>query len=180
MKSTALGAATLLLSTAAVAQTQPDWRVIAGTPDTAIFCDMSRVRKMPDGHVQVWTKGLPAKDLVRESNKPITKEQTSAAAEKLLRGYKPLVQQTHELTQDERVNFILAEQIANAGKIQPSLRILFEIDCTEQRTPRPCCCSPARAAHTASTGHRAQNAYERSPRLRPALSRRLQRAQENL
>jgi hypothetical protein len=134
VKFTALGAAALLLSTAAVAQIQPDWRVIASTPDTVLFCDMSRVRKMPDGHVQVWTKGLPAKDLVREeSSKPITKEQTSAAAEKLIHGYKPLVQSTHELTQDELINFILAEQIADAGKIQPSIRMLFEIDCEEQQ-----------------------------------------------
>ena len=94
---------------------------------------MSKVRKLGNGHVQVWTKGLPAKDLVRESNKTLTDEQALAAAQKL-HGYTPLVQQTHELTKDELINFVLAEQIANADKIQPSIRMLFEIDCVEQQS----------------------------------------------
>jgi hypothetical protein len=111
-----------------------DWRLIGGTSDSYTFYDANSVRKLPDGHFEVWLKGLPMTATNKAANKALDKDHVDRAAKKIASGYVPPAALDHKLTHDEIINAVGAEGIANDASIEPTTRLLVEVDCPNRMT----------------------------------------------
>lgn len=77
----------VVLSAPMYAQSQSDCRLLGGTQDERMFYDASGVRKLPDGHFEIWLKSLPGKAMVKRLNaRAKDKDLTDHAARKLASG----------------------------------------------------------------------------------------------
>jgi hypothetical protein len=127
-----LAALAFLLPFKATAQSV-DWKLYAGSRiqegDISCFYDAVGVTRT-SGRVRVWTKCLLEKELGNVYNDPII---TDAAARKIADYYvPPLARGVQGIDLDTMIGYVVAEQIANVGKIEPSSRIFYEIDCSEK------------------------------------------------
>jgi hypothetical protein len=113
-----------------------DWRIygFAKTDgEEALFYLSSDVRPQADGRIQFWVKGLDWHQIDTIFNSPEPdKSLAERAAKKVLAGYVAPYAVTHNVSQDEHVNLIVAEEIANEAKLQPITRILYELDCKQR------------------------------------------------
>jgi hypothetical protein len=80
---------------------------------------------------RVWTKGLDANATNRAMDTTTLDEKSlSVAAEKIASGYSSPLTRTGEVEANVAV---LAEAIANLDTIEPSARVLIELDCARQQ-----------------------------------------------
>lgn len=111
-----------------------DWKLYAFSatkPQTAMFYLSSEIVRTP-GHVQVWMKALDIKKLngFNDAKSPAL-EKTKT----LLRNdYAPPLGTVTTLTKDRVIMITAYEQLADLGTITPSLKILYEIDCSQRLT----------------------------------------------
>jgi hypothetical protein len=129
-----LVALVLAASTALYAQQSTyDWRLLGdaeGSPETHVFYDAAGTRKLPDGHYEVWLKALPIKATDNATNQVAhDKARIDHAAQKLLAGYVPPLGVDVKLTKDQIEHAVLIEEVANEGSVEPTARILEEVDC---------------------------------------------------
>jgi hypothetical protein len=126
-------ALSLFVGTAS-AQPSTDWRFYGATkigPDESavdLFYLNNEIRRTPDGHLLVWTKGLALKRLMDENEKADA-DRIDRAARKVMTGYVPPIFKGEKHDQDQVVGAISFEEMANEAKIEPTTRILYEIDC---------------------------------------------------
>jgi len=99
-------------------------------PDLLVFYLSNEIKSLPFGHIEVWTKGLSAKEVTTAYNKIGKNDDfTDRVARKLLGHYNPPYARIHKLTDDDVMNIAAWEEFANEANISPRLRVLWEIDC---------------------------------------------------
>jgi hypothetical protein len=114
-----------------------DWKFYGGaTLDDGVFhqCfyDANGIVKQPDTHMRIWTKCLSVKDIDSiETNKEPFNKIVENAAQKIARGYVPPIIIINKIEFDKIADITAAEQIADISDIQPSSRILYELDCSQ-------------------------------------------------
>jgi hypothetical protein len=124
----------LIVETIASAQIPPaDWKLygfsIFGSGGSYLFYSNGDLRRLPNGHIEVWTKGLSEKAVEKAENAPPSKEFMERVYQKFKREDALPYSKIQKLTPEQRMNSILSEEFANDANIQPNARILFELDC---------------------------------------------------
>jgi hypothetical protein len=109
-----------------------EWRLYAastlGTVELRDFFLRSDIKHLPNGNVEVWTKGLAITDLRKIPSNKVIEE----AANKLRLGYRPAVADIEHLSNDDVLDAILMEEIANEESVGPRTQTLEEINCKDQ------------------------------------------------
>jgi hypothetical protein len=81
-----------------------DWKYLGGAKlDVDVYCfyEAHNVVQKPEGHLQVWTKCLPQKDL---SDQQLGKDLINLGAKQLLSGYDPPYSAVEELSEKQVSN----------------------------------------------------------------------------
>ncbi len=127
---TCFTAALLAASVAAAQSPTHAWHFYGVTQDgTSLFYSSTDLSRTPDGHVQVWTKGLLSKAVQREGDHLVKdKEALKRIVASVVIGAQPITS-VQKLTQDEVTEVALEEEVANRGQLAPVMRILLEVDC---------------------------------------------------
>jgi hypothetical protein len=140
MKSLVRAAMILCASTLHAQQPASDWRMIGETKDEAVFYDASGMRKLPNGHLEVWLKALPLKAIIKAYEQR-DKERRDRAVRKLVSGYvppvwldKPPMWFEKKTNRDQITDAVVFEEVANEAAIEPSMRLLVEVDCPNRLT----------------------------------------------
>jgi hypothetical protein len=117
-----------------------DWKMY-GFADLGVqsvcFFDAKNVGQTNDGHIRVWTKCLPEKDLddVDEKSDRVHKL-ADRSADKIANGYVPPIVVIGRLAFD-KVRVVTAyEETADLGDIGPNERMLTEFNCSEKKQRR--------------------------------------------
>lgn len=112
-----------------------DWKhfgfITVASVDVMVFYDTRSTRRLPGGTLQVWTKGLSAKEITD------TKLGESAMERLIWRninGYEPPLARVQKLNPDQILDVMIFEEIANTGSIETMVRTLHEIDCSGKMT----------------------------------------------
>ena len=115
-----------------------DWKLYGGaTPAdegyNVCFYDAGGVFRAPDGHIRVWTKCLPQKnldsvDIKNEFDGRILEN----TAEKAAHHYIPPISAAMTIDADQSLQFTLYEEIANISSIEPHAKIFYELNCPER------------------------------------------------
>jgi hypothetical protein len=123
--------AALLVALVVRAQGKPaDWKLFgimkAHGQNVDIFYLASELRRNAAGHIEVWTKGVPTAAV---NHVILDKVQVGNVADKFLSGYKPPAMRVTKATKDQVLIGLSAEEVANAGNVDPVNRVLFEMNC---------------------------------------------------
>lgn len=97
-----------------------------------LFFDAAGVIRRDNGHVEVWTKGLSQKALVRARNNPgsrVDRKIIDHATGKKVQKYRPPLSTVHELDDDKVMELLIDEAEANVADIVPKMKTLYELDC---------------------------------------------------
>jgi hypothetical protein len=122
----------------ATAETQKyDWNYYEEfTPDKGdvlfLFFSASSIEKIQDGHIKVWAKGVPKRDVKKVFIK--NKESIIRTPEKvitLLPQY-PDAYKSKNVNNDNSLALIFLEYIVNNFKIDPRVQWLYELNCKEK------------------------------------------------
>jgi hypothetical protein len=109
-----------------------DWNYFGGAvidgKGIYTFYDNNSVVRRPDGHIEVWTKGLAVSDIKRVNSRP-DKALAQRVARKMVDKYVLPYASVTEIDQDQYISILSAEDIADNAIIQPRARILMELDC---------------------------------------------------
>jgi hypothetical protein len=129
----------LILCNSAYSQAaQDDWKFYGGTKigkEVLItYFSLSSVENMQNGHVRVWIKSLPAKEIQKILDATNDKSTLmTGASKKIASGYIPPCYVINEYTQDELIGLVLNEEVVNHSNISYRARIFYELDCAEKR-----------------------------------------------
>ncbi|MBI1213778.1 MAG: hypothetical protein GC190_20145 [Alphaproteobacteria bacterium] len=109
-----------------------DWKfyggaTVAGGEPEYLFYDAAGLQHVGT-HVKVWVKGLPSKEL-EKARDAADQGLIDRAAKKLAHYYVPPIARLRNIDQDQAIDIILFEEIADDATIEPRSRILYEIDC---------------------------------------------------
>jgi hypothetical protein len=123
-------------SNVASMQDDVDWKVFGGggsrVPSVCFF-DQKSLNVANDGHVRVWTKCLPSKDVNSiDENSDRGKKLIEAAGLESFRGGSPPVVASGIMKSDDAMGVILQEQVANLNDISPVTRTLYELNCSDK------------------------------------------------
>ncbi len=130
---------------AVVAQTpNVDWkyyaRIPVGSEVDQLFYNAGDVVQLPDGHIEVWTKGLLDKDVdaIEDSKPPnaLYKQASDGVYKKMMNQYDPPYSTLGHWDKKWWLQIVMAEEIANIGKTEPRARVLYEIDCKNRMMRR--------------------------------------------
>jgi hypothetical protein len=101
--------------------------------DNLLFFDAAGIVHRRDGHIEVWTKALPRKELeAQPANEQMTKKFIDFTKQKIANGYVPPLFSVTELDANGRLYVLAQEAAANMAGIVPTLQILYELDCTNR------------------------------------------------
>lgn len=131
MNSAPLTLVVFLAASAAAAQSPShSWHFFGVTQDgTSLFYSSTDLHRLPDDHVEVWTKGLPSKAVQREGDRLIKdKEVLNRVTASALVGAQAITS-VENLNQDQIDEIGVEEEVANQAQLKPVMRILWEIDC---------------------------------------------------
>jgi hypothetical protein len=140
---TALGVSALLLALAHLSGTyaqssDASWKMYGaadlgkmGGGAQRLFFDTASVVQRDGEHVEVWTKTLSQKALDRAETggSSIQKKIIDRAVQEKIGGYRPPLSKVIELDDDTTTQIILDEAAADLGGLEPTMRILYELDC---------------------------------------------------
>jgi hypothetical protein len=115
-----------------------DWRIVGATSGSTrayVFYDANSVRKLPNGHLEVWLKAIPADDAYKAADE-LSRNQAylDAVDKKMARGYVPPVALEQKLSKEDILIAVIKEEVANSADIQPIMRMLEEVDCENRVT----------------------------------------------
>ena len=113
--------------------TSPDWKYYGAASlrngeTQATFYDSQGVIRRPNGHIEVWTKGVRQRDVQRIEKED--KKYLNRVGDKLSAGYRPPYATVVKVDEDLQITLAVLEDIANNAQVSPSMRMLIEIDCT--------------------------------------------------
>lgn len=97
-----------------------------------LFFDAAGAIRRENGHVEVWTKGLSQKALVRARNNPgsrVDKKIIDQVTDKKVQKYRPPLSTVRELDDDRVMELLIDEAEANVAGIVPKIKTLYELDC---------------------------------------------------
>jgi hypothetical protein len=101
--------------------------------DDVLFFDAAGAVRRSDGHIEVWMKALPLKELrAQPAGEQMTKRFIDFSKQKVASGYMPPLSTITELDTQERAFVMLYETAANLAGIAPTVQMLFEVDCTNR------------------------------------------------
>jgi hypothetical protein len=130
---------TIGIGASAALASDVDWKVYGGVKfdvndDATCFYDDRSVGRQPDGHIRVWTKCLPEKEIEDFDGKTeIGKKVIELTAQKVAHYYVPPFATIDETMDAGRaMQLTLAEEIADISYIQPTARIFYELNCSER------------------------------------------------
>src|SRR5476649_1711754 len=123
-----------------------DWKYygqIRGTPTkpgasvrtTLMFFDAKGVRRLPDGHLTVWTKAINKADVDKYAsvkNGPVQDETVHRVANYYAPPLASLLGVTPDKTLQVYLDFVTWEVAANSAPIAPTMRVLDELNCQSQ------------------------------------------------
>ena len=113
-----------------------DWKLYAFTAtkkQAVLFYLRSEIVRTPPGHVQVWIKALDYGKINRAYNHLDQKGGVfQNSAKKVATGYEPPFGTVTKLDQNQLVDIVVFEELANEASINPTLRVLYEIDCPQK------------------------------------------------
>jgi hypothetical protein len=135
-----LGSALLTVFTASFCLAQAldvDWKCYGFATFSNVsqicFYDAKGVVKQPDAHLRVWTKCLSQLDMDNFDPKTeLGKKVIDTAARKVIDAYIPPIAAVTDFEYDQVVTIIGYEVTANQIFIEPTARILYEIDCSQK------------------------------------------------
>jgi hypothetical protein len=137
VRALAAGLALTLLATVAHTQiVEDDWKVFGFTdPPKAemMFLLQSDLTHPSANSVRVWTKVLSSPKLTNASQS-LTKHDPAfeQIVRKLAAKYTPPLAKVRKVSDDEALDLIGFEAIADVGTIKPKMRVLYEINCAEE------------------------------------------------
>lgn len=94
---------------------------------SGFFYDKSKINRLPNGHVQVWTKVLALSDLTESKSADLT----GKATKRIANGYQPPLTSIRNLSGDQVTEIVRMEEQANGPTIAPRTQQLLDIDCKE-------------------------------------------------
>jgi len=113
-----------------------DWRFY-GTSENGnvlVFFSVAEVRRLPNGHMEVWTEGLTGKQVDSEGTRALKdKVRSDRVVISAMAAASP-ISKIEKLTQDQIDMIALNEEVANHSDLKPIMRILWEIDCENRMT----------------------------------------------
>jgi hypothetical protein len=107
-------------------------------PATYIFFDAKGIRQMPDHHLNLWAKSLPKAEVDALTSAIATDPALGAAfTERIQSKYiPPFAAATGASPEKDKkgyISFVFWEAVANTKNMQPTSRILYDIDCAQRR-----------------------------------------------
>jgi hypothetical protein len=114
-----------------------DWKYYGAVTSDGVsqycFYDANGVVKQADGHLRVWTKCLPQKEMTSiDIKKDFDGKIVENLAQKVYQHYQPpITTAIKNLTSDQIIEIISSEEIADIGNIQPTSQILYELNCPQ-------------------------------------------------
>jgi hypothetical protein len=115
-----------------------DWKYVGdsvvgggGGPPRILTHDFylsSELKRLPNKHVQVWTKSIAVTDMDKAQ---LDEAAIQRAARKVTTGYMPPFVSMMSIPK-QRVDVIAFEEQADEAAIQPRMRALWEVDCEAQ------------------------------------------------
>ena len=114
-----------------------EWRLVGftseGPKDTATFY-LDDIMRTDSGTLKVWTKSLDGAKMRRasRSTKPSDPSVRRIAAKHVM-GYRPPYSKVKQLSDDEMLDVLSYEEIADSGRVKPSIRIQLEFDCAQSQ-----------------------------------------------
>jgi hypothetical protein len=115
-----------------------DWRFYGVTKmddrDVGLFYSNQDIRRLDNGNIKFWVKGLSQSELDKRVRDPDFSKGPGIdrAKKRVLNGYSPRFAVENNFTQDELVAVAALEEIANEAQIEPTMRVLFELNCGER------------------------------------------------
>jgi hypothetical protein len=113
-----------------------DWKMYGGVADagqSVCFYDRNGLVKQPDGHIRVWTKCLPRKELdAAPRGKKFGSKIVENAATKFRLGYVPPIASLENMNTDQRVDVITYETTADISDVEPQATIFYELNCPQR------------------------------------------------
>lgn len=113
-----------------------DWKMygsISATGNALCFYDAASVARLSNGHLRVWTKCLPAKELnALDPKSNLGRRIVSTAAQKIEQGYVPPVIVSARLDFTRIPLVVWAEQAADLSGILPNAQVFFELNCSKR------------------------------------------------
>jgi hypothetical protein len=110
-----------------------DWKLYGAASFPAgeqwCFYDVQGVTQTPEGYLRVWTKCLQQKELDAVDPKQIVED----SAKRIISGYVPPIVVGDIMKFDQIPLIVPYEQIADANSINPTVRIYYELDCSQKR-----------------------------------------------
>lgn len=79
-----------------------------------------------EGHIEVRIKGLMQSQI---DAKRLDKAEVDRIADEIIAGHAPAIALVSDLSDDQRSQILIEEDIANRAQIQPTIRMLAELDC---------------------------------------------------
>jgi hypothetical protein len=124
----------ILCSGLGSAQDDSNWKLCGFSPASkdavGIFYLQNEIKRMPSGNIQVWTKALSSSKLQKASAATRPNDLIfNRVVDKVAANYKPPFEKIKPLNQNELLDVVGFEVIADAGTIAPTARILWELDC---------------------------------------------------
>jgi hypothetical protein len=131
------GLAIFLLSAslATDAQNQNQWSVYGFSQENTFFFAAGDVQRNTDGHLEVWTKALSAKQIdaaVEKAGKEKDNDRSARIAWAATDGSPP-ISRVRKMSPDEILNVAIEEDVANnSPEVQPLSQVLYEVDCSRR------------------------------------------------
>ena len=121
-----------------VSEAQPlgvDWKFYGGASVGAdheyCFYEAKGVAQDRDGHIRVWTKCLPQKDIEAvDMGKDFDGKILENTAEKVAHYYVPPIARVETIDVNQSMVITGYEETANIAAIQPRARIFYELNCS--------------------------------------------------
>ena len=112
-----------------------DWKLyggisVQGNKEFCFYDAQGIAVQKPDGHIRVWTKCLPQKDMdAIDINKDFGGSILERTAERVSHYYVPPIAQMQSVDADQSMAIIQYEETADIANIQPRAQIFYELNC---------------------------------------------------
>jgi hypothetical protein len=116
-----------------------DWKLygsasFGAASNEKCFYDAAGVQRRADNLIRVWVKCLSQSDIDRiDIEHDYEGKILNRAAQRIVNKYIPPLATITDISFDDATGVVAAEQIADITFIEPTARILYELDCSERK-----------------------------------------------
>jgi hypothetical protein len=110
----------LLIPSLVAAQTDHNWNFWSLSQNSEIsFFSSTDLRRLPGGHVEIWTKSLPGKQADAAGTKALKNGEVLKRVVARAMASTPVISTVVKLTKNQLYEIVLDEEIANHSELSP-------------------------------------------------------------